>query len=771
MLKLLNKFNKPIIILIEDLDRFDDVTIFQNFRELNFLLNNKLPNRIIFIYALDTSIFDNCEERTKFFDIIIPIIPIGIKENAFEYFNKDTIEEIEPKLLSICSNFSNNLRIINNIQNEYTLIKKRFLDFNTEYYFNEKNKIFTLVMFKNLYPKQYVELYEYNNFLDEIFKSLSDKKYRNNTKSTTSFSENVKMYFPTNSPLIHTSLNDGLLSYADFESSINEFIFYNADKITKDSLYKHKYTKVRDADEKRKLKDLIFELVTIGTLDFDYFEYLTPITFNNKQYSVDEKAYKIDCQERKYIISNNENVNLNHAFFKPYDIIRSLPEICFTYNSIHNYSIIHTLFDNPIFGNKKSYYTEMFLRTINENNENLKDLLFKIIDAYLNDRNATDLNILNICKRSENLFKLFTKENNDIIYLSKFLFIMLQNDNDTELLNLYKDIITKNPTIKSRVNSNYEDFYQYLKFNDKHFFITQINTTLSFSEKNNELNRVLVKSNLFSNILDSCLKLCSNLGCTFSKIENTIDFIENNKDISKNYNSNISAILNNFANSKTNYNEKQSIFNKLDKYFSFSEQSINKLIKEIITFDLINDVTISRKYIYALIDVLKFPYSKEWLDYIKNDSNFDKLKFYKYICTYFDRIFIDGIYLEYISKEHMNKYIQENLLNESKLNLVFKNYEIDFQNNSQHLKTNSLKYALKNDKMFKVVPITFLFICQEIELLNEFKKYRKRDYYFEEFKRVNGNLTRLNNLSYKQFVQIVLFDKISLDSNNYIRVL
>ena len=399
------------------------------------------------------------------------------------------------------------------------------------------------------------------------------------------------------------------------------------------------------------------------------------------------------------------------------------------------------------------------------------DLLFKIIDAYLNDRNATDLNILNICKRNENLFKLFTKENDDIIYLSKFLFIMLQNDNDTELLNFYKDIITKNPTIKSKINSNYEDFYQYLKFNDKHFFITQINTTLSFSRKNNELNRVLVKSNLFSNTLDSCLKLCSNLGCTFSRIENTIDFIENNKDISKNYNSNISEILNNFANSKTNYNEKQSIFNKLDKYFSFSEQSINKLIKEIITFDVINDDTISRKYIYALIDVFKLPYSKEWLDYIKNDSNFDKSKFYMYICTYFDRIFIDGIYLEYISKEHMNKYIQENLLNESKLNLIFKNYEIDFQNNTQHLKTNSLKYALKNDKMFKVVPITFLFSCQEIELLNEFKKSRKRDYYFEEFKRVNGNLIRLNNLSYKQFVQIVLYDKISLDSNNYIRVL
>lgn len=771
LLKLLNKFNKPIIILIEDLDRFDDVTIFQNFRELNFLLNNKLSNRTIFIYALDTSIFDNCEERTKFFDIIIPIIPIGIKENAFEYFNKDTIEEIEPKLLSICSNFSNNLRIINNIQNEYTLIKKRFLDFNNEYYSSEKNKIFTLVMFKNLYPKQYVELYEYNNFLDEIFKSLSDKKYRNNTKSTTSFSENIKMYLPTNSPLIHTSLNDGLLSYADFESSINEFIFYDENKITKDLQYKYKFTKVRDADEKRKLKDLLFELVTIGTLDFDYFEYITPITFNNKQYSADEKTYKIDCQERKYIISNNDDVDLNHTFFKPYDIIRSLPEICFTYNSIHNYSIIHTLFDNPIFGNKKNYYAEMFLRTINENNEKLKDLLFKVIDAYLNDRNATDLNILKTCKISENIFKLFTKENDDIIYLSKFLFIMLQNDNNTELLNICKDIITKNPTIKSKINSNYEYFYQYLKFNDKHFFITQINTTLSFSEKNNELNRVLVKSNLFSNTLDSCLKLCSNLGCAFSKIENTIDFIENNKDISKNYNSNISLILNNFANGKTNFNEKQSIFNKLDKYFSFSEQSINKLIKEIIMFDVLNDTTISKKYIYTLIDVLKLPYSKEWLDYIKKDTNFDKLELYKYICTYIDRIFVDGIYLDYISNENMNKYIQENLLDEFKLNIAFKKYKIDFQNNSQHLKTNSLKYALKKDKAFKVVPITFLFTCQEVKLLNEFKKYKNRDYYFEEFKKANGNLTRLNNLSYKQFVQIVLYDKISLDSNNYIRVL
>ena len=78
---------------------------------------------------------------------------------------------------------------------------------------------------------------------------------------------------------------------------------------------------------------------------------------------------------------------------------------------------------------------------------------------------------------------------------------------------------------------------------------------------------------------------------------------------------------------------------------------------------------------------------------------------------------------------------------------------------------------MKNDKLFKIVPITFLFICQEVEILNEFKKYGERDYYLEEFKRVNGNLTRLNNTSYKQFVQIVLYDKISLDSNNYIRIL
>src|SRR5690606_22980734 len=73
-------------VIIEDLDRFNDVEIFTRLRSLNKTINNYPPikgednlnkRRIRFIYAVKDDLFvKDSRDRTKFFDIIIPIIPV-----------------------------------------------------------------------------------------------------------------------------------------------------------------------------------------------------------------------------------------------------------------------------------------------------------------------------------------------------------------------------------------------------------------------------------------------------------------------------------------------------------------------------------------------------------------------------------------------------------------------------------------------------------------------------------------------------------------------
>ena len=76
------------VVIIEDLDRYegDAFFIFQKLRELNTLINssNQVKQSVNFIFAIKDDFFSDYEERTKFFDYIVPIIPISSSANSNE---------------------------------------------------------------------------------------------------------------------------------------------------------------------------------------------------------------------------------------------------------------------------------------------------------------------------------------------------------------------------------------------------------------------------------------------------------------------------------------------------------------------------------------------------------------------------------------------------------------------------------------------------------------------------------------------------------------
>lgn len=153
------------VVIIEDLDRFDTTDIFLKLRELNQLINeSKIVGRhISFIYAIKDDMFKN-EERTKFFDHIVTVIPVinpsnskdillrKLKANGFE---NDGISDDD---LSEMAFFIQDMRILTNIVNEYSQYREQLCHNNGNQKL-DKTKLLAMIVYKNYFPKDFAELH------------------------------------------------------------------------------------------------------------------------------------------------------------------------------------------------------------------------------------------------------------------------------------------------------------------------------------------------------------------------------------------------------------------------------------------------------------------------------------------------------------------------------------------------------------------------------------------------------------------------------------
>lgn len=159
---------KPGLVIFEDLDRFNNIQIFSALRELNTILNNyeKITNKVVFIYAVRDDVFEQPEERTKFFDFIIPIVPYISSTNSEDILrkllyvkddtDKSTKYDIDGAYVSLVSPYITDMRTLENICNEFSVfaeILKRGQGIGLE-----ETKILSLVIFKNLYPSEFSDI-------------------------------------------------------------------------------------------------------------------------------------------------------------------------------------------------------------------------------------------------------------------------------------------------------------------------------------------------------------------------------------------------------------------------------------------------------------------------------------------------------------------------------------------------------------------------------------------------------------------------------------
>ena len=160
------------LVVIEDLDRFNNTEIFITLREINSLVNENagVKRTIRFLYALRDDVFANTD-RTKFFEFIIPVIPIINTSNSIDMVLKQgkrlaLDDRLDRQFLREVSRYLNDLRLIQNIFNEYAIYVAN-LETDDENRL-DANKLLAILIYKNVYPRDFEQLHRSEGNLADI---------------------------------------------------------------------------------------------------------------------------------------------------------------------------------------------------------------------------------------------------------------------------------------------------------------------------------------------------------------------------------------------------------------------------------------------------------------------------------------------------------------------------------------------------------------------------------------------------------------------------
>jgi hypothetical protein len=188
------------VIVFEDIDRYDMSSIFERLREINTLINcahKRKPLR--FFYLLRDDIFVS-KDRTKFFDFIIPIIPVIDGTNAYDKFydcfkdngligsNKIGSNTIDVEFLQGLSLYIDDMRILKNISNEFLIYIEQLTEIEPD-----PNKMLAIIAYKNLFPRDFADLQLGRGFVNTLF--TQKEKIVDETKQQESIHKQLN--FPT----------------------------------------------------------------------------------------------------------------------------------------------------------------------------------------------------------------------------------------------------------------------------------------------------------------------------------------------------------------------------------------------------------------------------------------------------------------------------------------------------------------------------------------------------------------------------------------------
>ncbi|WP_164509986.1 hypothetical protein [Lacticaseibacillus porcinae] len=189
------------LVILEDIDRFNNINIFEHLRELNQILNKNEVLRkaydvqgqqpaIKFLYAVKEDLFDNmklktasegdatkerrateheiAEATTKFFDWTMTVLPKVSAGNSadflMEMFENPT-DEFRDYLRTVSIYFSD-IRVLENTLNDFKLHSELQEGSNLD-----GIKMFTVLLFKNGFPRQYQRFVRQEGSLSQLLRT------------------------------------------------------------------------------------------------------------------------------------------------------------------------------------------------------------------------------------------------------------------------------------------------------------------------------------------------------------------------------------------------------------------------------------------------------------------------------------------------------------------------------------------------------------------------------------------------------------------------
>lgn len=196
--------NKKLdIVIIEDLDRFNDPNIFESLHSLNGILNSakQLGGRNVrFIYAVRDSVFEKLgreqlenvtdearaeltrANRTKFFELVVPVVPFITHRNARDLMASELTNRghgVTKDLIDLAARHLADMRLIHNIINEYEVFKHRLLEVPQPVPELDEDRLFALVLFKNAHMADFEDIRHAASSLDKLWDVARDLIRRN----------------------------------------------------------------------------------------------------------------------------------------------------------------------------------------------------------------------------------------------------------------------------------------------------------------------------------------------------------------------------------------------------------------------------------------------------------------------------------------------------------------------------------------------------------------------------------------------------------------
>ena len=533
------------LVIFEDLDKFDDPYIFDALHELNELINISLGQErfieqknpsVKFLYATRDSIFEHktkgiienadarhthrleIENRTKFFDIIVPILPFSTSYNTYEYLTQllnasnFPIEiKISRELQDIVSSSISDYRLIANIISEFQIFTKQIFDVHgegrkvTEFFKNHTNHLFAFIAYKNTHLTDYEKMQNGNSNIDKVCTEFSELMISVNRILIELFNKlgnKIRVYINNNFGPSH--------QYA-LVLDDKQFSNYNSIELWKKALHREYYTK-----EFPLISVINLRGETVGSFYGDIFSDIMKESLEHDLQIGDK-----ECKDPNYLqkvissMSNINNVDSLKSYFSLENTLttRAIQEKITSFNKIinnivdHDKILLELLKFNYI--DRNFYiYTSTFMEPFES--ENVLNFLMKNIekrlpevDFRLNDKETSEIvyrlkknpyyNLEGALNADLMLYLESQSEKTlveDILYSAKYVFNPQTSDTFIKL----------NTEILHRINNRSDPHYEHAKeLLEKILLLNPDSHVKSFSKGLTEDQKILLADAALTN--------------------------------------------------------------------------------------------------------------------------------------------------------------------------------------------------------------------------------------------------------------------------------